>query len=104
MVLNLREPRKRGEDITILPISQPVQQNKSVIASATKPVEAKPSTPTYPRETAQPNRVTHTVAQGETLFAISRKYGVTVENLKSWNSIGSQNIISIGQKLVIFKP
>lgn len=105
MVLNLQEPRKRGEDIPIIPVSQPIQQNKSVTAStASQPVETKPSTQTRNRGTAKPTRVIHTVAQGETLFAISRKYGVSVENLKSWNSIGSQNIISIGQKLVIFKP
>jgi len=105
MLLNLREPRKRGEEIPIIPISQPVQQNKAVIASSeTNPVEVKPSTQADRIPEAQPNRLTHTVAQGETLFAISRKYGVSVENLKNWNSIGSQNIISVGQKLVIFKP
>lgn len=105
MLLNLREPRKRGEEIPIIPISQPVQQNKAVIASSeTKTVEMKPSPQAERIPEAQPNRLSHTVAQGETLFAISRKYGVSVENLKTWNSIGSQNIISVGQKLVIFKP
>lgn len=105
MLLNLREPRKRGEEIPIIPVSQPVQQNKTVIASSeTKPLEVKPSVQNERTPEAQPDRVTHTVAQGETLFAISRKYGVSVENLKNWNGIGSQNIISVGQKLVIFKP
>jgi membrane-bound lytic murein transglycosylase D len=105
MLLNLREPRKRGEEIPIIPISQPIQQNKTVIATTeSKPTEVKPSEPNESIQVTQPDRVTHTVAQGETLFAISRKYGVSVESLKNWNSIGSQNIISIGQKLVIFKP
>lgn len=105
MLLNLREPRKRGEEIPIIPISQPVQQSKTVIASSeTKPLEVKPSVQNERITETQPDRVTHTVVQGETLFAISRKYGVSVENLKNWNSIGSQNIISVGQKLVIFKP
>jgi membrane-bound lytic murein transglycosylase D len=106
MVLNLKEARKRGEDIPIIPISQPVQQNiPTVIATAETKRDEVTSTP--PREVAQEgrtNQVTHTVSQGETLFAISKRYGVSVDNLKSWNSIGSQNIISIGQKLVIFKP
>ncbi|WP_111671332.1 LysM peptidoglycan-binding domain-containing protein [Algoriphagus litoralis] len=105
MVLNLREPRKRGEEIPVVPVNQPIPQNKTAVVSVeSTPVETKPNTMNEPVKEAQPNRVTHTVAQGETLFAISRKYGVSVENLKSWNNIGSQNIISIGQKLVIFKP
>lgn len=110
MVLNLREPRKRGEEIQIIPISQPVQRNNAEITStAPKPTEAKPVevSAKSEREKAtrnQPERISHTVSPGETLFAISRKYGVTVDELKSWNNIGTQNIISIGQKLVIFKP
>nr|HAD50117.1 lytic transglycosylase [Algoriphagus sp.] len=51
-----------------------------------------------------PSKMTHTVSPGETLYAISKKYGVTVDQLKTWNQIGSQNIISVGQKLTIFKP
>jgi membrane-bound lytic murein transglycosylase D len=105
MVLNLREPRKRGEEIPVVPVNQPMPQNKTAVASAeSTPVEIKPGPINEPVKEAQPNRMTHTVAQGETLFGISRKYGVSVENLKSWNNIGSQNIISIGQKLVILKP
>lgn len=105
MVLNLREPRKRGEDIPIIPLSQPVQQNKTVIASSpSNPVKVAQASQTKDNRPEQPGREIHTVAPGETLFAISRKYGVSVDNLKTWNSIGSQNIISIGQKLVIFKP
>jgi len=103
MLLNLREPRKRGEDIPIIPIAQPVQQTKTVITT-TVPEQRVPEPQPEKPSIKQPERVTHTVAQGETLFAISRKYGVSVENLKSWNSIGSQNIISVGQKLVILKP
>lgn len=110
MVLNLREPRKRGEEIPIMQITQPVKQNRPEIAAAeSKPAETKPvdvikkSEPESPIRN-QNDRISHTVSPGETLFAISRKYGVSVEELKSWNNIGSQNIISIGQKLVIFKP
>ena len=104
MVLNLREPRKRGEEITIIPISQPTQQNRVVIATSEPIVGPIVTAPQQEKSAATPSQITHTVAQGETLFAISRKYGVTVDNLKSWNNIGSQNIISIGQKLVILKP
>ena len=50
------------------------------------------------------NAPTHyTVVQGDTLYRISRKYGVTVDQLKTWNSL-TDNIISIGQRLIVSQP
>ena len=46
------------------------------------------------------NEINHLVDVGETLYAISRKYGVTVEQLKSWNELTS-NELSVGQNLVV---
>lgn len=43
---------------------------------------------------------THTVEQGETLYAISRKYDVSVDEIKRLNNL-EDNIISIGQVLNI---
>jgi len=43
---------------------------------------------------------THTVKKGETLYSISRKYKITVQQLKKSNNL-SGNTISIGQKLII---
>ena len=40
----------------------------------------------------------HTVQAGETLYAISRRYGLTVERLKQLNGLAT-NTISIGQRL-----
>ena len=45
----------------------------------------------------------HTVAKGETLYRISKQYGVSVQDLKDWNNL-SGNIISIGQKLIVSGP
>lgn len=42
----------------------------------------------------------HKVAAQETLFSISRAYGVTVDELKKWNNL-SDNTLSLGQELVI---
>ncbi len=44
---------------------------------------------------------THTVVKGETLFSISRKYGVPVANLKQWNLMNASATISIGQQLKV---
>ncbi len=42
----------------------------------------------------------HVVMSSETLFSISRKYNVKVEDLRNWNSL-SDDAISIGQQLLI---
>ncbi len=45
----------------------------------------------------------YTVIQGDTLYRISRTYGVTVARLKQWNHL-TDNIISIGQRLIVSRP
>lgn len=42
----------------------------------------------------------HTVKQGETLYRISRKYKVSVEDIKHWNNL-PDNSLKVGQDLVI---
>ncbi len=42
----------------------------------------------------------HTVGKGETLFSISRKYGLKVDQLKTLNKLTS-NALALGQKLII---
>jgi membrane-bound lytic murein transglycosylase D len=98
MVLNLRESRKRGEKIPVIVPPSATSTNASLsqpAATATVAEEVntksqEPTTPTY-----------HTVSPGETLFSISRKYGLTVAQLKELNGIGEQNLITVGQKLRI---
>lgn len=45
----------------------------------------------------------HTVAKGETLYRLSKQYGVSVDDLKTWNSL-PDNTIHIGQELVVSHP
>ena len=44
---------------------------------------------------------TYTVKRGDTLWAIARKYNVTVENLVTWNNISNANLIYPGEVLKI---
>ncbi|MEM9325808.1 MAG: LysM peptidoglycan-binding domain-containing protein [Bacteroidota bacterium] len=60
---------------------------------AEQPSEPKPVGATAPAEEG-----IHRVQPKETLFAISRKYGVTVDDLRDWNDL-SDNAIDIGQEL-----
>ncbi|WP_345169004.1 LysM peptidoglycan-binding domain-containing protein [Nibribacter koreensis] len=46
----------------------------------------------------------HLVVAGETLYSISRKYGVTIQNLLEWNNLTDNSPVSIGQKLVVVGP
>lgn len=106
MMLNLRDHLKRGEEIPIVPATefkkviaynnqQPTTVNSS--QNATAPVYRPAPSSTSPKVTI------HTVIQGENLFRIGQKYGVTVDDIKKWNGL-SNNDIKIGQKLTINKP
>lgn len=46
------------------------------------------------------SKTTYTVKSGDTLWAISSKYGVTVSQIKKWNNLSSDSITT-GQKLAI---
>ena len=63
---------------------KPSETTVATRAAAEKPASAK----------------THTVANGEGLYAIARKYGVSVTDLKRWNSLESDEI-RIGQELTL---
>ena len=45
----------------------------------------------------------HTVAKGDTLYRLSKQYGVTVDRLKAWNNL-ADNTILVGQQLVVSQP
>jgi LysM repeat protein len=46
---------------------------------------------------------THTVAAKETMYSIARQYGITVQQLKEWNSL-QDNELKIGQMVLITQP
>lgn len=52
---------------------------------------------------ASDNQVSHIVEPGQTLYAISRAYGVTIAEIQEWNNISSTNI-EVGRELVLYPP
>ena len=48
------------------------------------------------------HRIEHKVASGESLWTISKKYKVTIKQVVSWNKIGTNSLLQIGQKLNIW--
>lgn len=61
----------------------------------------KPASSPAPKPTSSAGAVkTHIVAKGETLYRISKMYGMTVDDLKALNGLSSNNV-SLGQKLKV---
>ena len=70
----------------------PIKENKNEIVD----IESKPEK----QNRNNSNLMTHIVAKGDTLYSISKRYNVSVDDLKKKNNI-SENAISIGQNLII---
>ena len=72
-----------------------------------KQLKAKPITKSTPPVATQQKRTTtdhanqHIVKKGETLYSISRSYGLTVEQLRKINNLDKNSIIFVGQKLTV---
>ena len=49
----------------------------------------------------KPEQVVHVVQKGETLWAIARKYSVSVDEIIKWNN-KTDNSLALGEKLLIF--
>lgn len=61
-----------------------------------------PADPMVTKETPSAAK-THTVVAKETLFSISRQYGMTIQQLKEWNGI-QENELKVGQVLSVAVP
>lgn len=109
MVLRLRKYYKRNEPIARVKLTP--EKRRAATPLPRKNYEQPPTPPTGSSKEVAPERsnepaaavTVHVVQPGDTLYAISRKYAVTVEELRLWNQIGQDNILSVGQKLEIRK-
>ncbi|MCG8475519.1 MAG: LysM peptidoglycan-binding domain-containing protein [Cytophagales bacterium] len=84
-MLTINQPLKIGQRLSIPTYKKTVKETAS---SAQKSI-------------AKDYRI-HIVLKGETLYSISRKYNLSVEQLKTWNN-KTDNSIDIGEELYIFK-
>jgi membrane-bound lytic murein transglycosylase D len=46
----------------------------------------------------------HVVRPGETLWILSRRYGVRVADLRQWNGLAIGDVLRVGQRLVVAPP
>lgn len=77
----------------ILPTGNVVNNSRNVTGQPTTSIMTESTPPTN-------GPATHTVASGETLYGISRKYNVEVADVKAWNNLSS-NTIRRGQVLQV---
>ncbi len=82
-----------------------VKPDPSTGPPAPAPIVKEPTikTPEVVEEKKEVGGKTHTVAKGETMFAIAKKYSISVNELKSWNQLPSY-AISPGQVLFVEEP
>ena len=48
------------------------------------------------------NKVDHIVANGESFWSISQRYGVTTRELSAWNGMAPGDTLPVGRKLVVW--
>jgi len=75
-------------------------ENNAIKVGQLLEIPVTPATSSPTKAPTQSKVTTHTVAAGETLYSVARKYGVKVDDIVAWNKLTNQSL-SIGQVLTI---
>ncbi len=88
------------QKITALEKAQRVEalEKKPVAVVAEKPKAAQKE-----KAAAPSGKKIHTVQKGETIYGISKKFGIKPEDLRKLNNLGPEDPVKPGQKLVVSK-
>ena len=83
----------------------PAGQTSDTVDLSASPLGIAPEVPAVPGPTdsslgSMRSPTVHVVKPGETLYRISRRYGVTVDKVKKWNKL-PDDIIEVGQRLIV---
>ncbi len=89
---------KIGEVIHI-PVSPSTPTPTKSVAEQQESPKVKATTPSSPSIEGN-SKQTHSVQKGETLYAISKMYGMTVDDVKKLNGLTS-NAVAVGQKIKV---
>ena len=88
-------------------IAKRMDQVDKELLQLRKQLEAKPIKKSTPPPAPQEKKTTtdranqHVVKKGDTLYSISRSYGLTVEQLRKINNLDKNSVIYVGQKLTV---
>lgn len=88
--------------------SKTPDETKKISATSNKTAantksESTPNKPKQQKADSKSATAYHTVAKGDTLYNISKRYDTTVEQLRAMNKMTLQDSIVIGQKLIVKK-
>ena len=92
--------------VTLAPPPPPVTAT-TVVVQPPPPTQAPPPLPTQtqpPPIQGGPNDLLYTIEQGDTLYSISRQFGISVDTLIEVNNISNPDVIRAGDTLVIPPP
>ena len=79
-----------------------IGQELVIMGGMTKPPVYPESIPTKTNSSQSNNTQYHTLQAGETVFRLSKLYGITVDEIVRWNNI-KNFAVSVGQRLVVKK-
>ena len=102
-VNGIRNPRtiRTGQSLII---PTPIGSAPAVVASAPRPTPKKSPAPPPVAKNPPPGtkKVVYTIQSGDTLWAISLAYDVTVAQLKSWNGIRNHYELKPGDTVMVY--
>ena len=82
------------------PTVEPTPNISELLGTASNAQSDTPPSTTDAQVEGKGASTVHVVKPGETLYRISRRYGVKVDTLRKWNKL-PDDIIEVGQKLVV---
>ena len=88
-----------GDDEEVNPGKDAGQSDVKPVASANNQAVEKPARQSQPATKPASSAKYHTVKQGDTLYAIAKKYHTTVDKICKLNKIKETTILQIGRKL-----
>jgi membrane-bound lytic murein transglycosylase D len=92
----------RGQALLVPSNRMMVGQPSTQLADASPRVISDPlKVPAKERYAVTP-KITHSVSTGDSLFSLSRKYGVKPDDIASWNKLSSHSALKPGQKLTLY--
>jgi membrane-bound lytic murein transglycosylase D len=91
---------KLGTEL-VIPERAGYSSSSRTIASVSRPSHHRRSRPAY-RAPAGQQAVTHVVQKGETLYGISRRYAVRVEQIRRWNDIHRAKNLRPGRRIKLY--
>ncbi|EKZ0144272.1 LysM peptidoglycan-binding domain-containing protein [Enterococcus faecalis] len=98
--------RRKSNASYVPPVTRPKPvikvQHKAPAKPVAKPV-TKPTSPAKPKPTTTPKNTMHQVRAGESVWSISHKYGISMNDFIKWNKI-KNNLIHPGQQVIVKQP